>query len=416
MNLVRTGLLLLALAGLAEGADAVPAGALRFDNGLWFDGESFQPGTFYSVGGLLTREPPPKLDEVVDLAGGWVIPPFGEAHNHNLESDWQLDPTIRRYLEQGVFYVKVTNNIGEVTARIAHRLNHPQSVDVIYANGGLTASGGHPVRLYEEILHKKAYSDRPVEWFRDRAFFLIDKPEDLAVKWPLVLAGSPGFIKIFLLASEEHAKRRDDPAYYGRKGLDPKLVPAIVERARAAGLRVSAHVETAADFHQAVAGGVDEVTHLPGYSIPAGEPVERYRIAEEDARLAARRGVVVVTTVALAGLRVKDPDALRRIRENQIHNLKLLRRHGVPLAVGTDHHALTPLTEIAALRELGIFDNRELLRLWCVATPRAIFPGRRIGRLAEGYEASFLVLSGNPLDNFDQVRKIRFRFKQGERP
>lgn len=38
---------------------------------------------------------------------------------------------------------------------------------------------------------------------------------------------------------------------------------------------------------------------------------------------------------------------------------------------------------------------------------------RKIGRLLEGCEASFLALEGNPIDNLENVRKIKYRFKQG---
>jgi imidazolonepropionase-like amidohydrolase len=44
-----------------------------------------------------------------------------------------------------------------------------------------------------------------------------------------------------------------------------------------------------------------------------------------------------------------------------------------------------------------------------------ILPERRIGRLETGYEASFLVLGGDPLTDFRQVRNIRLTFKQGFR-
>lgn len=63
--------------------------------------------------------------------------------------------------------------------------------------------------------------------------------------------------------------------------------------------------------------------------------------------------------------------------------------------------------------ELEVFDNLTLLKLWCEDTPKAIFPDRRIGRFREGYEASFLVLAGNPIEQFDYVTKIVFRMKQG---
>jgi imidazolonepropionase-like amidohydrolase len=42
-----------------------------------------------------------------------------------------------------------------------------------------------------------------------------------------------------------------------------------------------------------------------------------------------------------------------------------------------------------------------------------IFPNRKIGELKEGYEASFLVLEGNPMEDFSKVKKIRMRVKQG---
>ena len=47
-------------------------------------------------------------------------------------------------------------------------------------------------------------------------------------------------------------------------------------------------------------------------------------------------------------------------------------------------------------------------------TPATIFPGRAIGRLADGYEANFLVLAGDPLDHLNNVRRIRHRYKRGE--
>jgi imidazolonepropionase-like amidohydrolase len=90
----------------------------------------------------------------------------------------------------------------------------------------------------------------------------------------------------------------------------------------------------------------------------------------------------------------------------------LLQRAGVTLVIGSDH-AETSLAEVLHLRALHLFDNRTLLKMWCEVTPAAILPDRRIGKFAEGYEASFLALAGNPVEDFEQVRAIRRRFKQG---
>ena len=57
--------------------------------------------------------------------------------------------------------------------------------------------------------------------------------------------------------------------------------------------------------------------------------------------------------------------------------------------------------------------NLELLQAWCIATPRAIFPHRKIGRLANGFEGSFLVLGADPLADFAHSRDIMMRVKQG---
>jgi predicted amidohydrolase YtcJ len=69
--------------------------------------------------------------------------------------------------------------------------------------------------------------------------------------------------------------------------------------------------------------------------------------------------------------------------------------------------------EIHYLASLGVFTNEELLRLWSEVMPHAIFPKRRIGRIAPGYEASFIVLARSPLDDLKATSEILRWFKQG---
>ena len=66
----------------------------EFANGNWFDGQKFVPRTFYSVGGNLTNKRPARIDRVFDFSGKYIMPPFGEAHNHNL--DWSSDEQFAR--------------------------------------------------------------------------------------------------------------------------------------------------------------------------------------------------------------------------------------------------------------------------------------------------------------------------------
>lgn len=400
----------------------------QFINGHWFTGKEFHPEMFYSVGGRLTEAKPKKVDEVIDLTGGFVIPPFGEAHNHNVEGPWNIGKVSQTYLRAGVFYVKNPNNIGYFSDQIRDKINTPTSIDAVFANGGLTASGGWPISLYEHVLRNTRYApivgDLPEGWFKGKAYFIIDNEADLQEQWPQISARKSDFIKTYLAYTEDFEKNRDNPDPHTRKGLDPKLLPAIVAKAHAEGLRVTTHVETATDFHYAVTIGVDEIAHLPGFSIQSPDQAYRTHITEEDAKLAAKKGITVVTTTRLShtwhgsghvhgsGHGHERETLLPTIEENQRRNLRVLHKHGVKLAIGSDHDE-TSLPEAMNLHQLGVFDNLTLLKMWMETTPQAIFPARDIGQLKEGYEASFLVLRCNPVKTFACVEQITLRVKQG---
>jgi imidazolonepropionase-like amidohydrolase len=90
----------------------------------------------------------------------------------------------------------------------------------------------------------------------------------------------------------------------------------------------------------------------------------------------------------------------------------MLHNNGVRLAIGSDH-AASPLDEVLELKRFGPFDNLTILNIWCVQTPSSIFPERKLGRLDEGYEGSFIALSKNPLDDLSNIRTVEVRFKQG---
>ena len=88
----------LALSLTAAGARQEAPPTLALENGLWFDGTGFSEETFYSVEGRLTRAKPARIEETLDLAGGFVVPPFGEAHNHNVHDD--AEGTLAAYLRE----------------------------------------------------------------------------------------------------------------------------------------------------------------------------------------------------------------------------------------------------------------------------------------------------------------------------
>jgi hypothetical protein len=377
-------------AAFAHGDEAHP---ILFVNGSWFDGERFVRRDLYSVGGELRARHDGAVDDTVDLTGRFVVPSFADAHTHAFSDTAGFGRDARRFLAAGILFVKNPNNPASSVAAVRERVNRPQTVEVRFANGGLTSRGGHPAQIYEN-------GDPQGHRWADDAYVAVSDLAELERKWPRVLAARPDFVKVYLESSEAHASRRDAPEFFGRRGLDPALLGPVVERAHRARLTVSCHVTSSADFHAAVAAGVDEISHLP-----------LAPIADADAREAARRGIVVVTTTVShrPADGVPDLDGLHR------ENLRRLVSAGARLALGTDHPTLTVVDEVERVRALGVLDDAALLRLLTYESAKVIFPERKLGPLAPGVEASFLVLAGDPLQDFSQLRRVDMRFKRGVR-
>ena len=386
---------------------------IAFTNGRWFNGTTFDSRDWYSVNGVLTTIRPASIDTTINLAGGFVVPPFGEAHNHNVEGSARTDAVLSRYIAEGIFYVLNPNSLPQAREQVGSRINQPGKIDVIFANGGLNVTGGHPWDLVRRNIARGSWQPSDAEG----AFYhTIDDRNALEQKWPRILAGKPDFIKLYLLYSNDYEKRRNDSIGY--KGLDPRLVPEIVRRAHDARLRVAAHIENAHDFRAAVAAGVDIIAHMPGYGWLGTGDSTQYLLTAEDARAAARQGTTVITTLGF-GRRGNATTAPNRspaqIRKDAFNaaNLEALKDAGVRITIGGDNYGNTSRSEALYLNDLGVFSNLELLKLWTENTAALILPNRTVGLLRDGYETSFLVLETDPIADFGSVMRITTRVKQG---
>ena len=390
-------------------------------NGRWWDGRGFRPETVYCVGGLLTRRKPSVPTETLDLAGGFVVPPLGDAHCHHFDSAQTITDLVKRYLTEGIFYAQ---NVGNSAANrrepgVALRLNRPDSVDVTWADASLTSTLGHPFFVYEALANGLYNPGETgvVEKIRNQrkgegdAYIFADDAAMLAKVWPQYEKRRPDILKVILSTSERH-KESFAKQVPGGHGLDPTLLPDVVTRAHKIGLRVWLHVDTAFDFHTGVQSGIDGFAHLPGYGMGKDDAAP-YLLDERDVREAARRRIIVNPTVAIAKGYASDAAALERVHTVQRRNLALLKRYGVPLTIGMDSYGTTAWPEAEALLALGVFTLTDVLKTWWTTTPQAIFPGRKIGHLSDGYEASFLVLAKNPLTELANLKTIVLRVKQG---
>ncbi|HEY0992710.1 MAG TPA: amidohydrolase family protein [Kofleriaceae bacterium] len=382
-----------------------------FTGGQWWNGSTFVKQTLYTVEGRITAQAPKRVDETIDLTGGFVIPPLAEGHTHWIPQF--ADPLSACYLADGVFYARemAGSNVGYNQFR--DRVNLPTSIDFVSALQGFTGPGGHPVEILERGM---AMGVTPKDWkpdFDPYGILIVRTERDVDERMKLLVAENPDFVKVFLIYSDQYEARLKDPATRGSgRGMDPKLLPHLVQLAHAAGLKVHAHGYSVEDFRTAVRAGVDEIAHMPGHAFDPAQGVDHFRLTAEDAKAALRAKVKVTTT--LANMPAMHNATVVR-DQVAIPNLKLLKSAGVPILVGSDEFNKDVLAEVFVLRDLAVFSNAELLNMVTRDTAQDIFPNRKLGRLAEGYEADFLVLDRDPTASLDNLRSINLRVKQGRR-
>lgn len=401
---------LLAMLGAPAGAEtfkASPAMAIELRRAVWFDGEKLQHGSLYIEDGRFVAQRPRKVHRLMELREQILVPPLADAHNHNLQSTWGLDRFGQDYLRDGVFYAAMLCADPAAVAPIRERLTQPETPDVLFATACITSSDGQPLAMLRGGQPPLAMED-----IVDKAVLIMDTPEQVAQKWPLVKDRGSDLVKV-IMSYHERPELRQQPALSGRLGVTAEVMQEVVRRAHADGQRVVVHVESAADFEAAVRAGADFIAELPGYFPQHGEPPETHLISAEAAVLAAEKKIGVITATVATQLFQPAPALLAQIEDVQKRNLARLKEAGVRLLVGSDLFTGNGLNELRHLDQLGVLDRPTLLRMATQDTPRALFPQRRLGCFEPGCEASFLVLAEDPLQDLSALTRPLLRLKQG---
>ena len=409
---------------------AVLAQTYQFNNGNWFIKGRFKKTTVYTVDGKFSFTSPPKVDSIIDLSNQFCIPPFGDAHTHNLDAPYNIKEMVKNYLADGICYVQVLGNYGSGAELIRPTLQKSGKLDVTYANGLLTATYGHgfypyeplAMGIYSPIEQKKLIdSIKKSRIAENNAYYFFDSIDDVEAKWPLVMKYKPDHIKICLLDAVNYEEKRKAEGF-DDYGLSPAVAAYIVKKAHRAGLRVFAHAETVADAKLCAEIGVDVLAHLPGYGWNGDlTSSSKYCLQSADVKWIKQSGISIIPTHNILhvdeykdnGELVLHPELVEPVLSYKKKILRALYQAKIPLGIGADYYGKTATVEIDSLLLQGVFTNKELLDIWCRQTAQMIFPGRKIGEIKQGYEASFLVLKNNPLVNFKQ-RQIQLRIKQGK--
>ena len=250
--------------------------------------------------------------------------------------------------------------------------------------------------------------------------------------------------------------------------LKPELVPVIVERAHARGLRVSGHIPAHMTAAQAVRAGYDEIQHTNmlflnflGDTLDTRTPVRFTAVGRHGGdldvrsdsvrafiRLLRERGVVVDPTVAIfEGMFTARPGEMaegNRIMVRQLpvqvrrgfltgglpapgdlaerHRaafgrmlelVKALHDAGVVLVAGTDCMAGFCLQRELELYSKAGIPNAEVLRLATWGAAGVTKRTDRLGSVAPGMLADLVLVDGDPVADISAIRRVSLVMKDG---
>ena len=403
--------LFLTLISFALGAQT-PARTYELKNGNWYNGKDFTPGTWYVANGLLSKKSPARVDSVIDLLGRYVTPPMGDAFSSSVADNPSAANVAKLYAEEGTFYIQVLSNTQEGRVAVQNILNKPGTPDAIYANGGITCTLGFPFVNYEapaqgirnpETIAQRIGFIKEQRKMLGNGYWFVDSKEMLDKEWAKIVAQKPGVISIYLLDVLNSGGKEN-------KGLTEETAKAVIKKAHKAKLRVWAHIETPEDLRIALKLGVDGIANLPGYNWNGSGDVKKLELSDADLKLLAKKKTPVVTLFSHAQSATPRP----AVQAFHSGTLKRLFENNVNVVLGSNDSQRTGRAELNYWHMLGSLNTSSTLKVLVETTPRAIFPKRKIGKIEDGYEASFIVLSDNPLTNILKIRASAFKMKNGQ--
>jgi len=196
----------------------------------------------------------------------------------------------------------------------------------------------------------------------------------------------------------------------------PEELRAVVEAARSYGRPVAAHAHAAEGIRAAVDAGVASIEH----GTYADEAV---------LGMMAERGVFLVPTLSTATSLFRNQEIVRvmpsHLRERladtaatHVAAMRLARRFGVPIAMGTDagtpgnHHGRNADECVAMVEEMGM-TPKEAVRAATADAARLLWQGRDVGALEPGRFADVIGLRADPIEDPAELTRVAFVMKGG---
>ena len=382
--------------------DAQPMEAILVEGATVFDDQKWKERDFYMVDGAIRDEIEGIPSDTLDFAGKYITPGFADGHTHNLDRSWQKY-LINQYLSEGTLYIQNLTSKSEGAAQFRKVLEEENALQVNYANWGFTSTVGHPFLAYEPYAmglrdaskwSELADSIRQSRLDLYNSYAFVNEVSQLDSIWPRYLDTNPDITKIYYFNEEGISDK-----IMGAHGLRLDVAKAIIDSAHTAGLKVYAHIEDRHDFAKMVEAGVDGFAHMPGYGWNGdASTFEKYFLPDSLLHEAAKRGIVINPTAALASFRLEGAQ-LDTAAGFQYDLIRRYRKMHGNLIIGSDVFNSTASKTYEYYAKQFPMSDEALLSLISTETSMQIFPNSALGQIKEGFKADFLVFDEMPVKN-----------------
>lgn len=358
--------------------------------------------------------------KVIDLTSSVVLPGLIDCHTHlsgradrydeiNKFKDTPFHAAFnavlnaRTTLEAGFTTVRDLGGPPFLAADLRDSINegHVVGPRIVASGPGVSMTGGHgDLNKYAPQVRVRAYPD-------ERDFKIADGPDQVRHVVRSQLKHNVDVIKIH--ASGGVLSRGDSP---GAPQFTIEELKAAAEEAHAAGRKIAAHAHGAQGIKNAIRAGIDSIEH--------GSLID-----DEGIKLMVENGTWLVSDIYnddyLLGkaIEFKLPqesiDKERALGQTQRDNFAKCVRAGVNVAFGTDAGVYPHgdnAKQFAYMVKYGLTPAQAIH----AATSRAAeLLGRNdsIGRIAPGYFADIIAVSGDPLADVKALEHVDFVMKGG---
>lgn len=402
---------------------------LRVDNVRLYqhDSQGFSaPSSLYIDDGKIvniTKGPSAKqqADKTFNANNQFALPGLIDLHVHLGSSgsnftEFQYLPVKSHF--NANLYLGVTNIVDlfsfQQTLDEAAKLKATQTTpNLFYAGTLFTNPGGHGTQFGGSV-------------------YEISNDSDIDALWQKHMATNPHLTKAVIET-------------FGGKGnsLTDSQLAELGKRSKAAGLPYFIHVSTLADGKRAIKAGAtaiahginseaiddefialmkqNKVTYIPTLAVYYNHSDEKHNHA-----LSSQTELLKPVPNKLQGClfeKVPEPSKWKehswQTRSIAYANIQQLQQAGVVIGTGSDAgnpytlHGLGLHNEIDALKTAGL-TNAQIIDAATINGAHAINQSNNIGQLAIGFEASFILLEQNPIEDINAIHSISQVYKSGE--